>query len=109
MNTAERRVTEKNSYRKLIAQMQTTYPHLTRDKAFKGILALRARNSGSLSGMTMLDIIEGVMKIVDKPNDESKECTTDDADPEPQNQDESVQALTCKKEKISKFAQADNR
>ena len=89
---AERRVKEKSSYKKLIANLQSTYQDLTQEQALRGILALRVENNGTLSGMTMLEITEGVIKFVkanyktnisdEEDNSSSKNINSDDADGE---------------------------
>ena len=84
---AERRVKQKSSYKKLISNLQSTYRGLTQEQALRGILALRVENNGTLSGMTMLEITEGVVRFV-KENYEtedrgdSQEENSEDADGE---------------------------
>ena len=64
----EARVKEKSSYKKLISNMQATYPDLSQEEALKGILALRVQNNGTLTGMTMLEIMERVIQFVKDSN-----------------------------------------
>ena len=59
----EKKVKEKSSYKKLISNLQTTYPDLSQEEALKGILALRVENNGTLTGMTMLEIMERVIQL----------------------------------------------
>ena len=80
---SEKRVKEKSSYKKLIAQIQTSYPQISQDQALRGILVLRAKNGGTLSGMTMIDIMEGAISIIgpEKTRDDGNE-SEDDVDEE---------------------------
>ena len=87
---AERRVKEKSSYKKLISNLQSTYQDLTQEQALRGILALRVENNGTLSGMTMLEITEGVIRFVksnyntsdQEERPASRNIISDDADGE---------------------------
>lgn len=86
---AERRIKEKSSYKKLISNLQSTYQDLTQEQALRGILALRVENNGTLSGMTMLEITEGVIRFVRsnydsrlEENSGSRNINSDDADGE---------------------------
>ena len=72
----EAKVKEKSSYKKLITNLQTTYPDLSHDDALKGILALRVQNNGTLTGMTMLEIMERVIKFVRPVKGKAKEEVT---------------------------------
>ena len=62
--SAEKRVKEKSSYKRLITSLQETYPDINQEEALKGILALRVENNGTLTGMTMLEIMEGVIGCI---------------------------------------------
>ena len=75
---------EKSSYKKLISNLQSTYRGLTQEQALRGILALRVENNGTLSGMTMLEITEGVVRFVKEnyQTEENREDHSDDADGE---------------------------
>ena len=90
---AEKRVKEKSSYRKLITNLQETYPELSQDQALRGILALRAENSGTLTGMTMLEIMEGVVKIMKSVKTEYHLDNSDDADAENSSVEDSERPL----------------
>jgi len=72
----EKKVKEKSSYKKLISNLQTTYPDLSQEEALKGILALRVENNGTLTGMTMLEIMERVIQLArpykSKPQESKK-------------------------------------
>ena len=75
---------EKSSYKKLISNLQSTYRGLTQEQALRGILALRVENNGTLSGMTMLEITEGVVRFVKEnyQTEDNSEDRSDDADGE---------------------------
>lgn len=68
----EAKVKEKSSYKKLISNLQTTYPDLSQEEALKGILALRVQNNGTLTGMTMLEIMERVIQFA-RPEKQEEE------------------------------------
>lgn len=89
---AERRVKEKSSYKKLISNLQSTYRGLTQEQALRAILALRVENNGTLSGMTMLEITEGVIRFVKEiyPTEDrnNQEENSDDADGESSSADD---------------------
>ena len=44
----------------------------SQEEALKGILALRVENSGTLTGMTMLEIMEGVIRFVTSSKEKTK-------------------------------------
>ena len=90
---AEKRVKEKSSYRKLITNLQETYPELSQDQALRGILALRAENSGTLTGMTMLEIMEGVARFMKSVKTEYHLDNSDDADAENSSVEDSERPL----------------
>ena len=73
MEKPEAKVKEKSSYKKLIANLQTTYPDLSQEDALKGILALRVQNNGTLTGMTMLEIMERVIQFARPAKEKIKE------------------------------------
>ena len=104
---AERRIKEKSSYKKLISNLQSTYQDLTQEQALRGILALRVENNGTLSGMTMLEITEGVIRFVKanydtncrlEENSGSGNMNSDDADGENSSLDDPVHSSERKLE-----------
>ena len=69
----EAKVKQKSSYKKLISNLQTTYPDLSQEDALKGILALRVQNNGTLTGMTMLEIMERVVEFAKSDKEKQSE------------------------------------
>ena len=55
---------QKRAYRKLVARIQGVHPDLSTDEALQGILAVRDSNAGTLTGMSMQDIISRVREAV---------------------------------------------
>jgi len=109
--TAEKRVKEKSSYKRLITNLQETYPDLTQEEALKGILALRVENSGTLTGMTMLEIMEGVIRLVTTCKEKAKHQTAReesvDADVENSSADEMNQPKDFEQKKSSSNEKTD--
>jgi len=57
-------VKEKKAYKKLIAKIQSVHPDMSHEEAMSGIVALRAANNGTLTGMSMQEIITRVRENV---------------------------------------------
>ena len=55
---------QKKAYRKLVARIQGVHPELSTDEAIQGIIAVRDSNNGTLTGMSMQDIISRVRDAV---------------------------------------------
>lgn len=55
---------QKRAYRKLVARIQGVHPDLTEDEALQGIIAVRDSNNGTLTGMSMQEIITLVRESV---------------------------------------------
>lgn len=51
---------QKRAYRKLVARIQGVHPELTSDEAIQGIIAVRDSHNGTLTGMSMQEIIARV-------------------------------------------------
>ena len=96
---------EKSSYKKLISNLQSTYRGLTQEQALRGILALRVENNGTLSGMTMLEITEGVVRFVKEnyQTEDNSEDRSDDADGE----SSSVDDPTVRSERKLEIVESD--
>lgn len=57
-------VKEKKAYKKLISKIQAVHPDMSHEEAMRGIVALRASNNGTLTGMSMQEIITKVRENV---------------------------------------------
>ena len=55
---------QKKAYRKLVARIQGVHPELSTDEAIQGIIAVRDSNNGTLTGMSMQEIISRVRDTV---------------------------------------------
>lgn len=55
---------QKKAYRKLVARIQEVHPDLGVDETLQGILAVRKANRGTMTGMSMQDIISKVRESV---------------------------------------------
>merc|ERR1711892_747620 len=53
-------VKEKKAYKKLIAKIQAVHPDMSHEEAMRGIVDLRTANNGTLTGMSMTEIITRV-------------------------------------------------
>ena len=77
------------------------------EDALKGILALRAENSGTLTGMTMLEIMEGVIRLVknskEKTGHQPEREESVDADVENSSADAEFQKISRKRKIQSYF------
>jgi len=62
--TTPAEVKEKKAYKKLIAKIQSVHPDMSHEESMSGIVALRAANNGTLTGMSMQDIITRVRENV---------------------------------------------
>eukprot|EP00092_Neocalanus_flemingeri_P003418 GFUD01003660.1.p1 GENE.GFUD01003660.1~~GFUD01003660.1.p1 ORF type:complete len:751 (-),score=219.22 GFUD01003660.1:108-2360(-) len=57
-------VKEKKAYKKLISKIQAVHPDMSHEEAMRGIVALRTENNGTLTGMSMQEIITKVRSSV---------------------------------------------
>ena len=65
-------VKEKKAYKKLIAKIQSVHPDMSHEEAMSGIVALRAANNGTLTGMSMQEIITRVRENVRGKEEETQ-------------------------------------
>ena len=57
-------IKQKKAYRKLVARIKGVHPELTTDEAVQGIITVRDSNNGTLTGMSMQEIITRVRESV---------------------------------------------
>ena len=60
----EAELRQKKAYRKLVARIRGAHPEISSEEALRGVVAVRAANQGTLTGMSMQEIIAKVKESV---------------------------------------------